>query len=164
MTKKIKLYLESSALWNLYYEETGAKLIEYCLDNTQIGCITSIWSQLEIERGIKKRENLQELTPEEAKQLQLFIETDSNQLVSKKKLELCPILPDYLSVAKRYIRNYNLFASDALHLASATIQSCEAILVDDYHFKRLDKTIQSIVGLKIIPATKKIEVFKREIL
>ncbi len=151
--KKIKLYLESSALWNLYYEETGAELVEYCLENSQLTCISSIWSQLEIERGIKKRENQKEITAEEAENLRVFIETDGKRLASKKQLEIVPIVEDYIFTARRFIQEHNLFASDALHLASAVLQGCKGILVDDYHFKRLNKMIETREGIGIYPTT-----------
>jgi predicted nucleic acid-binding protein len=149
--KKIKLYLESSALWNLYYEETGAELVEHCLDNPQLTCISSIWSQLEMERGIKKRENQKEITSEETENLRVFIETDGKRLVSKKQLETIPIVEEYILTAKRLIHEHNLFASDALHLASAILQGCKGILVDDYHFKRLNKKIEIREGIGIYP-------------
>lgn len=147
--KKIKCYLESSSLWNLYYEEQGSEMVEYCLENSQFDCISSIWSQLEIERGIKKRENQEEITSNEAEQLQLFIDTDIKMLVNKKKLSLEKIDDNYILNAKKFIRQYNLYASDALHLATATILSCKMILVDDYHFKRLDEKIMEKEGLLI---------------
>jgi predicted nucleic acid-binding protein len=149
--KKIKLYLESSALWNLYYEETGAELVEHCLENPRLSCISSIWSQLEIERGIKKRENQKEITTEEAEHLSVFIETDSKRLERKKQLEIIPIVEEYILTAKRFIHEYNLFASDALHLVSAIRQGCEGFLVDDYHFKRLNKMIETREGIGIYP-------------
>ena len=145
--KKIKLYLESSALWNLYYEEIGAELVEHCLENPQLTCISSIWSQLEIERGIKKRENQKEITSEEAVNLRVFIETDYKRLTSKKQLEIIPIAEDYIFTARKLVHEHNLFASDALHLASAVLQGCTGILVDDYHFKRLNKKIETREGI-----------------
>ncbi len=149
--KKIKLYLESSALWNLYYEETGAELVEHCLENPQLDCLSSIWSQLEIERGIKKRENQKEISSEEAENLRIFIEADSKGLNSKRQLVTIPIMEDYILVARRFIHEYNLFASDALHLASAVLQGCKGILVDDYHFTRLNKMIEPREGVAIYP-------------
>ena len=147
--KKIKLYLESSSLWNLYYEELGAELVEHCLENTQLTCISSIWSQLEIERGIKKRENQKEINSDEAKNLRAFIEIDSKRLISKKQLEMLPIIEEDILVARRFIHEYNLFASDALHLASAVLQGCKGVLVDDYHFLRLNKLIEEREELTI---------------
>ena len=55
--KKSKVYLESSALWNLYYEEEGAALVEFCLATDEILCFSSTWSILELYRGIQKRLN-----------------------------------------------------------------------------------------------------------
>jgi predicted nucleic acid-binding protein len=151
--KKIKLYLESSALWNLYYEEKGAELVEHCLENPQLACISSIWSQLEIERGVKKRVNQNEITSEEAEHLRVFIETDGKRMASKKQLKTIPIVEDYIFTARRFIHEHDLFASDALHLASAVLQGCKGILVDDYHFERLDKMIETREEIAIYPTT-----------
>ena len=151
--KKIKIYLESSALWNLYYEESGAELVEHCLENPQLVCISSIWSQLEIERGIKKRENQKEINSEEAENLRVFVEIDCKRLENKKQLEIIPIVEDYILVTRRFIHEYNLFASDALHLASAVLQGCKGILVDDYHFIRLNKMIETREGIGIYSTT-----------
>lgn len=161
--KKIRLYLESSALWNLYYEEKGAELVEHCLENPQLTCISSIWSQLEIERGIKKRKNQKEITSEEAENLRVFIETDAKRLASKKQLETIPIVEDYIPTARRFIHEYNLFVSDALHLASAVLQGCIGILVDDYHFRRLNKMIETREAIGIYPTTLSISDLKRKL-
>ncbi len=158
--KKIKLYLESSALWNLYYEEYGGELVEFCLEDPQIACISSIWSHLEIERGIKKRENQNEIDSEEAENLRVFIETDNKRLTSKKQFTIIPIVEECIFTAKRFIQEYNLFASDALHLASALHQGCKGILVDDYHFKRLDRKIETREGVVICSTILSIPNFK----
>ena len=42
-----------------------------------------------------------------------------------------------------------MYASDALHLATALNLNCEVILVDDYHFKRLDTALMKKEGLLI---------------
>lgn len=149
MMRKIDCYLESSALWNLYYNEVGSSLVESCLDHSQFQCISSHWSHLEITRGIKKRENQDELSSTEADQLQLFIDTDLKSLENKKKLILEQVTSENLQLAKRIIKDYNMYASDALHLATALNLNCEVILVDDYHFKRLDTALMKKEGLLI---------------
>ena len=161
--KKIKLYLESSALWALYYDELGAKLIEKCLIDEQIECLSSIWTQLELERGINKRENQKEITHDEAEKLRIFIETDCKSLLTKKQLTFLAITDDDIFIAKRLIRAYNLFASDAIQLASAIQENCHAIIVDDYHFKRLDEKIKANEGLAIHPTSKSLSSLKNEI-
>ncbi|HUU79322.1 MAG TPA: type II toxin-antitoxin system VapC family toxin [candidate division Zixibacteria bacterium] len=154
--KKIECYLESSALWNLYYEEEGSELVEYCLNNSQFKCKSSIWSQMEIIRGIKKRENQEEISSDEAEKLELFIETDLKNLENKKKITMEEITNEEILLAKRFIRRYNLYASDALHLATTITKNCQVIIVDDYHFKRLDNTIMINEGLLIFSTKKTI--------
>lgn len=161
--KKIKIYLESSALWNLYYEEKGGRLVEQCLENQQLTCISSIWSQLELERGIKKRENQEEINAKEAEYLRVFITTDCKRLISKKQLLIIPIIEEYILMAKKFIQEYNLYASDALHLATAVLQDCKGILVDDYHFKRLNKKVEINEGIAICPTIFTLAEFRKKL-
>lgn len=144
--KKHKVYLESSALWDLYYEERGADLVEHCLENSKVTCFTSEWSSLELTRGIQKRVNQQEITLVEAQNLKEFIEADLRSLVSKKKLHLVPVSQENIEQAKKYVYVYNLYGSDALHLATAVHEKANGLLVDDYHFERLNKQITKDEG------------------
>lgn len=159
MMKKINVYLESSALWNLYYEEDGATLVEFCLEAEELSCLSSIWSLLELHRGIQKRLNQQELDREEATHLRVFVDTDLQLLIAKKKLSLWPVSEDVINNAKPYIPRYNLFASDALHLATAVVGSSRGLLVDDHHFSRLDTRIEEQEELKIWPTSMEVEHF-----
>jgi len=158
--KKIKVYLESSALWNLYYEEEGATLVEFCLDASELNCFSSIWSLLELHRGIQKRQNQQELDQAEATNLRMFVDTDLQLLIVKKKLSLLQVSEDVVNKAKQYIPRYNLFASDALHLATAVVRTSSGLLVDDYHFERLDASIEEKEGLKIWPTSLEVDAFR----
>ncbi|MFX1251453.1 MAG: type II toxin-antitoxin system VapC family toxin [Promethearchaeota archaeon] len=161
--KMIKIFLESSALWNLYYDEEGASLVEFCLNQDMLSCCSSSWSPLELHRGIKKRLNQQEISFKEAENLRLFIEADLQLLISKKKIYLIPVSQEIINRAKEYIHLYNLYASDALQLATANIDNCRGMLVDDYHFKRLDKRIKTEQGQEIWSTLLKIENFSSEL-
>jgi len=153
--KKVEIYLESSALWNLYYEEKEAELIEYCLENINISCSSSQWSLLELQRGIQKRVNQHELGKKEAENLEIFIETDIQRLVKKKELILQPITAKLITKTRENIPKYNLYASDALHLTTAIQNNNKVMIVDDYHFKRLDKRIKEEQKIEIIPTAMK---------
>ncbi len=159
--KKVKCYLESSALWNLFYEEKGSETVEYCIRDENILCISSVWSNIEITRGIKKRENQNEITKEEAKQLQFFIEKDLMKLINTNMIELVKVTDDNISLSKKFIWKYNLYGSDALHLATATQKDCKVILVDDYHFKRLSTSIMKDQGVQIYPTPSSIDELKK---
>ena len=150
---KPNLVLESSALWNLYYQEKGAELIEMIIEKRDFECYTSRWSTLELFRGIKKRLNQQEISLQEAIDLRDFIEADLLELEFANKLKFIEIHQNIIEISNDLIFEKNLYAADALHLASAITTSSNGILVDDYHFKRLSKEIEQDYDLKIIPTT-----------
>lgn len=163
MLKKIRIYLESSALWNLYYNEIGAELVEKCLTDEHLECTSSIWSQLEIARGINKRKNQKEITAKEAENLLIFIETDIQRMINKKLITFFTIKEEQINLAKQLIREYNLYSSDALHVATAIEENCRGVVVDDYHFKRLDENLKKDKELIIIPATRTFTKMKEQI-
>ena len=151
--KRIKIYLESSALWNVYYDEAGAEIVEHVLADRKYACTSSIWSMLELHRGIKKRENQGEINAGEASHLRTFIDTDLKQLELAGSLSLQPISPEAIDLAKRLINDHNLYSSDALQLATAIHESCSTIVVDDFHHERLSAKISSEYGVKIVPTS-----------
>lgn len=156
---KPKLVLESSALWNLYYQEKGAELVEMIIENNMFECYTSRWSFLELYRGIKKRVNQKEISPEEAMDLRDFIDADLLELEFSNHLKFIEIQQHVIEVSQNLIFKENLYAADALHLASAITISSDGIVVDDYHFKRLSTKMEKIYNLKIIPTTMSIDSF-----
>ncbi|MBD3408003.1 MAG: PIN domain-containing protein [Candidatus Lokiarchaeota archaeon] len=139
--KKNRIYLEASALWNLFYGEPGENLVEYLLLHNEYLCLTSIWSQLEIHRGIQKRINQSEITSEEGTNLRIYIDTHLQQLTTRRRLEQVPVVEEHVELAKSLIVECNLYASDALHVATALNNACETIFVDDYHMERLHDRI-----------------------
>jgi len=153
MMKMIELYLESSALWALYYEEQGSEIVEYSIATPNITCSSSNWTLLELQRGVQKRFNQKEITEEEAEHLRVFIETDIHRLVNNRRLILHPITEKHISQARILIPKYNLYASDAIHLTTALLKASKLLIVDDYHFERLDKKIKAEQNLQVIPTT-----------
>ncbi len=157
--KKISVYLESSALWSLYYKEEGWDLVEFSIQESNLNTMISHWGLLELERAIQKRMNQKELTGQEAEDLRNFIDTDVKQLVFSSKLALIPVSTDIIEHAKELIPKYNLYSADAVHLATAANQKCAIAFVDDYHFKRLSEEIEADLELKMIPLCKKMDEF-----
>ncbi|MCF2137033.1 MAG: type II toxin-antitoxin system VapC family toxin [Candidatus Thorarchaeota archaeon] len=160
--RKIAIYLEASALWDLMYGEPGKNLVEYCLiENNEVSCRTSAWTRLELARAVQKRINQKEITKKEGKDLLEFIEVKWQQLMYKNQLVELQITNEVLDLARQFISKYNLYASDALHLASAIDQRCSAIIVDDFHFKRL-KNRMSAHKLAIWSTTMRIDTFQKK--
>ncbi|MHA1930737.1 MAG: type II toxin-antitoxin system VapC family toxin [Candidatus Thorarchaeota archaeon] len=163
MMKKSKVYLEASALWNLFYGEPGSNLVEFCLAQEQVSCSSSVWSYLEIHRGIKKRVNQKEITIDEGHDLKRFIDSHLHRLVSRKKLLEFDVSRNLIEMAKELISTYNLYAADALHFSTAISDNCLGILVDDYHFTRIGKKVSKELGIMIWPTSMSVDKFSSEL-
>jgi predicted nucleic acid-binding protein len=147
----IKIYLESSALWHLHYNEPGTILVKHVLQQAGYRCSSSAWSQVELYRAVQKRFNQKEISTAEAINLRDYIDANIKQLALKHSLELLQITPSIIDKAKGLIVDLNLFSADAVHLASALNEGCSHFLVDDYHFTLLHGKIEAQLGLVIIP-------------
>lgn len=144
----MSVYLEASALWALYYGEPGGDTVAWILENY---CpITLEWSILELCRAISKRLNEEEITKEEAEDLEAFILSDVQKLGRRKRMTLMKVTWHLMKEAYALIIPLNLYASDAAHLAAATVRGAQVMLVDDYHFKRLSGKVEKP---KIVPIT-----------
>ena len=147
--KKIEFYLEASALWNLFYGEPSGNTVEYCIDRDEVHCISSVWSQLEIWRGIQKRINQDEITHDEGRDLRRFIQMYLDNLIAKKRLLECDVSRELVEKGKIFVSRYNLYASDALHFSTAIAKECRVILVDNYHVERLGENVPEELNIEV---------------
>ncbi|MHA1772020.1 MAG: type II toxin-antitoxin system VapC family toxin [Candidatus Thorarchaeota archaeon] len=90
------------------------------------------------------------------------MEVKWQQLMYKNQLVELQNTNEVLDLARQFISKYNLYASDALHLATAIEQRCSGIIVDDFHFKRL-KNLMSTYKLAIWSTTMRIDTFQKKI-
>lgn len=159
--KKIECYLEASSLWNMFYGEPGENLVEYCIDSPDLHCMSSVWSHLELHRGVQKRINQGEISSDDGSNLRTFIDVHLDRLVARRQLFELEVTRELVEEAKRLIASHNLYASDALHLASALSGGCSCILVDDYHFTRLRRIVSDAMSISIIPTSMSIKEMNR---
>jgi predicted nucleic acid-binding protein len=145
------MYLDCSALWNYYYQEAGAAIVEHVLQRADYACSSSAWSMLELYRGVKKRLNQNEISIIEAANLRAFIDLHLKHLVLTASFGMLHVSTEIIDRAKELIGTLNLYSADAVHLASALNEGCSHFLVDDYHFTRLHGKIEARLGLVIIP-------------
>lgn len=131
----MSIYFEASALWNMYYGETGGETTERALE--QYGGYSLEWSLLELGRAIAKRRNLGEITEREAHSLESFIIADLEKLSRQGRLKLVKFTWSLAKEAYNIIGSLNLYASDAAHFTAASKVQAQVMLVDDYHLKRL---------------------------
>ena len=129
-----------------YIPEKGSENVEKILSmlGDEIIGLTSRWTILEIIRGIIKRRNLGELAREDAEDIIKFFLYDLKKMEMERKLILVDVSKKIIEGSIEYIIKHNLYAADALHLKTAEIHSADAMLVDDYHFKRIQSFLKVI--------------------
>ena len=133
----MRLYLEPSVLIKLFKKELDSeKMINVigAIDERRdwFGC-TSRWSLLEVARALKKDGKPKELIELNLKELR------------RHKILLIDVTRTILLDAERIVTLHNLYASDALHVAtfSSSVHGkrLNAILTDDQHIRRLNGLI-----------------------
>jgi len=136
----LRLYFDSSVLVKLFKIEADSdKTIEVmaALDKEKSWHgYTSNWSQLEIARALKKDGKPKELTLLNLREL------------NRHRISFIKVSDDILEKAKDIIATYNLYASDALHVATfktlETSEKLDGFLCDDAHFHRLQTLLRTI--------------------
>ncbi len=154
----MSVYLEASALWAMYYGEPGGDRVVWVLDS--FSSLTLEWTLLELGRAVSKRLNEGEIVEAEAEELEMFILSDFRRLVGEKKMSLVRVSWPLIREAYMLIRPFNLYASDAVHMATAILKKVRVMLVDDFHFKRLSGKVSEP---RILPITSSGDEIKKEV-
>ncbi|MHA1595237.1 MAG: type II toxin-antitoxin system VapC family toxin [Candidatus Baldrarchaeia archaeon] len=141
--------MEASALWTMYYGEPGGDNVIWLLKNYK--CYTAEWMVLELCRAVAKKYNQGEINDKEARSLEMFILADIERLKREGRLELIRITWPLIRKAYHLILPLNLYASDAPHLA-ALHSGAKVMLVDDFHFTRMEDKVK---GIRIVLITEK---------
>jgi len=127
----MRLYLEPSVLVKLFKTEIGSneiiKTIVAIDEKEDWAGYTSRWSTLEVARTLKKDGKPREL-----------ILVDLQEL-KRHKLSLVPVTNRIIDDAEKLAMSYNIYASDALHVATFEFlkkrEKLERFLCDDVHFQ-----------------------------
>ena len=154
----MKVYFESSALFKAYWPEKGSGNVEWVLGllGKEEG-VTSRWVILEIPRGFLKRRNLGEIGGDEAEDSINFFLHDINRLEVEEKMQLVDVTRAIIREGLVIMREYNLYAADSLHCATAIKAKADVVLVDDRHYEKL----HLVSTLKFLDITTEAEKFKR---
>ena len=145
----MRLYLEPSLLVKLFKKEPDSnRMIELqgTIDERRdwFAC-TSRWSLLEVARALRKDGKPKEL-----------IELDLRELV-RHKISLIEVTRKILSDSEIVIASHDIYASDALHVATyshvAKMKRLDAMLSNDTHFKRLG-TIVNVLTLSEVSTSR----------
>ncbi|NOZ77079.1 MAG: type II toxin-antitoxin system VapC family toxin [Euryarchaeota archaeon] len=129
----MRLYLDSSVLVKLYKEEDESELMDRVVQRIDSGKwkgFSSKWSLLEIARALKKDRKPKDI-----------ITVDLEDLRSHK-IKFISIDDNQISKAMDLIKGNNLYAADALHIATfKSIKKADLFLCDDRHFDRLREAV-----------------------
>lgn len=125
----MNLYLDSSVLMKLYKQEADSEIMDeviHRIDKGEWRGFSSKWSFLEIARALKKDKKPKEV-----------VTVDLEDLRSQK-IEFISLGDDLVPIAEELIKESNLYAADAFHIASFKyIKKADAFLCGDKHFNRL---------------------------
>lgn len=96
------------------------------IDEKEWDGFSSKWSILEVARALKKDKKPKEI-----------ISVDVEELKSHN-ISFLPLKDELLLRAENLIKEFNLYAADAPHIASfESVKNLDAFICDDRHFNRL---------------------------
>jgi predicted nucleic acid-binding protein len=117
----------------LYKQEEDSEIMDeviHRIDKGKWRGFSSKWSFLEIARALKKDKKPKEI-----------ITVDLEDLRSHK-IDFLSLRDDMILKAEELIKESNLYAADAFHIASfKSIKKADAFLCDDKHFNRLREVV-----------------------
>ena len=128
----MRIYLDSSVLVKLYKQEEDSDAMDEIIQKIDTGewrGFSSKWSFLEITRALKKDKKPKEI-----------ITIDMEDLKSHR-INFISLSDELIPIAERLIKETNLYAADAFHLATFEFtnkrEKINVFLCDDRHFERL---------------------------
>jgi predicted nucleic acid-binding protein len=144
----MRLYLEPSVLVKLFKKEPDSRIMIDLLgavdERRDWFACTSGWSLLEVARGLRKDGKPREL-----------IELNLREL-RRHRISFIEVTRKILSDSEIVIASHDIYASDALHLATyshvARLKRLDGMLSDDKHFQRLG-TIVSVLTLREVSSS-----------
>lgn len=124
--------MDSSVLVKLYKLEEDSEVMDKIIKKIDKGewqGFSSKWTFLEITRALKKDKKPKEI-----------VTIDMEDLKSHK-INFIPLSDELIPIAERLLKETNLYAADAFHLATFESinekEKIDAFLCDDRHFERL---------------------------
>jgi len=128
----LRLYFDSSVLVKLYKQEEDSDVMDNIIQKIDKGewqGFSSKWTFLEITRALKKDRKPKEIITIDMEDLKLH------------KINFISLRDELIPIAERLIKETNLYAADAFHLATFEwinkSEKIDVFLCDDRHFGRL---------------------------
>jgi len=128
----LRLYFDSSVLVKLYKKEEDSAVMDRIIQKVDKGewqGYSSKWAFLEIARALKKDKKPKEIIKIDIEDLRLH------------RINFVSLRDELVPIAERLIKETNLYAADAFHLATFEWlnkrEKIDVFLCDDRHFTRL---------------------------
>lgn len=136
------IYIDTNVFYNAYCPIEDRFAADWLLKqiDPDFPGITSEWTISEIFRAFKKQVNLKRIEERDAQiTIDLFL-SELGESIQKKKIILIPVKMGLIMASRTLIFTQNLYAADAIHVASAREMKVDAFITFDSNFKKL-KTI-----------------------
>ncbi len=138
-----KCYLDTNIFYHAYCPTEANEEIDWLFDqlHPSFQGVTSEWTIAEMFRAMKKQVNLGVLEAADAELALDFFLTEIGEMVTNRQLQLVPVTIEIIMQARTFIFSMNLYAADAVHLASAVKHGTRCFITFDGDFPFLSDLI-----------------------
>ena len=141
-TNSTKIYLDTSVFLKEFSEEPNSEIIhrifEMCRQR-KVTIVTSRWTINESIAALDKKHNRGEITDFERDQVIFTMLRKVEELIEEGQIFAISLSNDVARFSTAIITDKHLSADDALHLYSAIVGKCDALVLADNRFAKLAK-------------------------
>ncbi|MGH9921117.1 MAG: type II toxin-antitoxin system VapC family toxin [Nitrososphaerales archaeon] len=141
-TNSAKIYLDTSVFLKEFSEEPKSEVIhrifEMCRQR-KVTIVTSRWTINESIAALDKKHNRGEITDFERDQVIFTMLRKVEELIDEGQIFAISLSNDVARFSTAIITDKHLSADDALHLYSAIVGKCDALVLADNRFAKLAK-------------------------
>lgn len=141
-TSSIRIYLDTSAFLKEFSEESKSEIIHRIFEMCRAGkitIITSRWTINESTAALDKKYKKGEITTFERDQVIFTILRRVDELIERNQIVATRLTNEVLQSSTVIVTDKHLSADDALHLFSAILGKCDALVLADNRFANLAK-------------------------
>lgn len=141
-TSSTRIYLDTSAFLKEFSEEPKSEIVhrifEMCRER-KVTIVTSRWTINESVAALDKKRKMGEITDSERDQVIFTMLRTVEELIEKGQIFAISLTNDVARFSTAIITDKHLSADDAVHLYSAIVGKCDALVLADNRFARLAK-------------------------
>ncbi len=132
----IRCYLDTNIFYHAYCPTEANEDVDWLLEqlNPSFQGITSEWTIAEMFRAMKKQVNLDIIEETDAQLVIDFFLTELGEMIANQQLQVMPVTMEVIMMARKFIFSMNLYAADAVHLATAIKNETRCFITLDGDF------------------------------